>query len=491
MTQPTSSRDSRLVNEDLAPSSPKDRTWTLWNIAALWVGMSVCIPTYMMASGFIAQGFSLGQAVSVVALGNLIVLVPMVLNAHAGTRHGVPFPVLLRAPFGVLGANIPALMRAFVACGWFGIQTWIGGLAIHALTGVLVPASWSLPDVMPGFMGITTGQFLSFVVFWLINVAIIVRGIESIRVLETWSAPFLLATGVAMFVWAFVKVGDLGTMLASPPGSATSWTMDILAIGLTAGVSFWGTLALNIPDFSRFARSQRDQIVGQTLGLPTTMTLFAFIGAAVTNATAIIYGTRIADPVALLAKIGGPVLTIIAMFGLTIATLTTNLAANIVSPANDFSNLSPSRISFRKGALIASVIGALIMPWKLMANPKIYIFDWLIGYGALLGAVGGIMIADYYLVRRTELDVDDLYRRGGRYEYQSGFNLVAIMALLAGILPNVPGFLTQVHLMQAGELFLDIYKWAWFVSFFVAGLTYFVGMQIAGRPTTARVQERA
>lgn len=471
--------DNPLINADLAPTPPEQRTWSLWHIAALWVGIAICIPTYMLASGLVDQGWSLGLAVTSVAVGNLIVLVPMVLNAHAGTRYGIPFPVLLRASFGVLGANVPALMRALVACGWFGIQTWIGGMAIYTLVGKLVPASWTLPDLLPAWMGVGTGQLLAFLAFWAINVAIIVRGIDTIRVLETWAAPFLLAIGVALFAWAWQRAGGLGAMLADPPGS-TGFDANKLAVGLTIGVSYWGTLALNIPDFARFARSQKDQIAGQALGLPATMTLFAFIGAAVTNATAVIFGARIADPVALLDRVGGPAVAVLSLFGLAIATLTTNLAANIVSPANDFSNLSPRRISFRLGAIIASAIGAVIMPWKLMADLGNYLFVWLGGYGGMLGAVGGIMIADYYAIRRGRLDVDALYRRGGAYEYSRGFHVVALIALAAGIAPNLPGFLAALGAITLApdSAWATIYAWAWFVGFFLAGAVYLAGVAI-------------
>lgn len=483
--------DNALINEDLAPTPPERRTWSLWNIAALWVGMSICIPTYLMASGLVDQGWTLGMAVGSIALGNVIVLIPMVLNAHAGARYGVPFPVLLRAPFGVLGANVPALMRALVACGWFGIQTWVGGLAIYVLVGKLVPAGWALPEILPAWMGLTTGQLLSFLAFWAINVAIIVRGIDTIRVLETWSAPFLLLTGVALFVWAWQRVGSLDVMLASPPGSS-GFDMDKLAVGLTIGVSFWGTLALNIPDFARFARSQKDQILGQTIGLPPTMTMFAFIGASVTNATAIIFGTRIADPVEVLARLDSLAVTVLALLGVVIATLTTNLAANVVSPANDISNLSPRKITFRTGALVASVIGAVIMPWKLMSDLGNYLFVWLGGYGAMLGSVGGIMVADYFVVRRRQLDIGALYRRGSQYEYTGGFHITALVALLAGIAPNLPGFLAAIGVVElaADSLWRDIYNWAWFVGFFGAGLVYLAGTRLTRRRPPAALTRR-
>lgn len=468
-------QDGRLINEDLAPTRPEQRTWSLWNIAALWVGMAVCIPTYTLASGLVAKGWSWKLAVLCVALGNVVVLIPLVLNAHAGTKHGVPFPVFIRASFGVFGSNVPALMRALVACGWFGIQTWWGGEALYILTSLLVPETWSMPALTPAWLGISTGELVAFLAFWLLQVVIIWRGIESIRILETWAAPFLLAIGIALFAWALWRVGDLSALLAAQ-GEATVGGLSALGAGLTVGVAYWGTLALNIPDFTRFAKSQRDQIAGQAIGLVPTMTMFAFIGAVVTNATLIIFGTRIADPVQLLGRIGGPALTILAMLGLSIATLTTNIAANIVSPANDISNVAPRVISFRRGALLAAGLGVVIMPWNLIADLGNYLFTWLSGYGALLGAVGGIMITDYFVIRRCRLVVDDLYRRGGRYEYRGGFNWIAMVALGIGIAPNVPGFLEALGVMDAPAVFTAIYQWTWFVAFFGAGVSYLAGM---------------
>ena len=476
--------DPGLTNEDLAPTPPEKRTWGRWDIAALWVGMVICIPTYGLAAGLVEQGWPLWLALGTIILGNLVVLVPMVLNGHAGTRYGIPFPVLLRSSFGVIGANVPAMLRALVACGWFGIQTWIGGHAIYLLARVLLPTGWDLPQPLPDWLGITSGQLLAFLAFWAINVAIIIRGMESIRVLERWSAPVLLAMGLGLFIWAWIRVGDLGSMLADPPAAAgvampPFWTA--LGVGLTSAVAFWGTLALNIPDFARFAKTQRDQVVGQAIGLPGTMAFFVFIGAAVTNATFFIFGTRIGDPVAVMEKIGGAPLLIIAMFGLAVATLSTNLAANIVSPANDFSNLAPRRISFKTGALIAAVIGILILPWKLWNDSAAYVSTWLLGYGAMLGAVGGVMIVDYWFIRRRVLNVPDLYRRGGEYEYVRGWNPVAMIALVVGVALNVPGFLGAIKVIDPGGFFTTLYQWGWFVALFAAGAVYAAGMQLTRR----------
>lgn len=477
--------DPKLTNPDLAPVDATRRTWSWYHIASLWVGMAICIPTYTLASSLVDRGWSWQAAVGSVVLGNFVVLVPMVLNSHAGTKYGIPFPVMARSAFGVLGANVPALLRAVVACGWFGIQTWIGGFAIFKLLEVLWPGIATLPHVLPAFVGLGTGEFLCFMLFWAIQVWIVMRGMESIKLLESWGSPFLLAVGAALLVWAWSRAGGWAPMLANPTAAATatanSGVGSVFGSGLTSAVAFWGTMALSIPDFSRFARSQQDQIVGQAVGLPGTMAAFAFIGAAVTNASVVIFGTRIADPIALLARIGGPMVVVLSMLGLSIATLTTNLAANVVAPANDFSNVAPHKIRFKTGAMITAVIGILMMPWKLYNDAAAYIFAWLIGYGALLGPIAGIMIVDYFVLRGRELDVDDLYRRGGQYEYSKGINWVAMIALVLGIAPNLPGFLGAIGVMQAGPIATTIYEWAWFVGLAIAAAVYYLGMRLSAK----------
>ncbi|HEY7685722.1 MAG TPA: NCS1 family nucleobase:cation symporter-1 [Gemmatimonadales bacterium] len=480
-----SAADPRLANADLLPVPAERRTWNWWHIAALWIGMAICIPTYTLASSLVDRGWTWQAAVGAVVLGNVVVLLPIALNSHAGTRYGIPFPVMARASFGVFGANVPALLRALVACGWFGIQTWIGGWAIFKLLEVMWPGIATLPRVLPEFVGLGTGEFVCFMLFWAMNVWIVLRGMDSIKFLETWGSPFLLLVGVALFVWALGRVGGIGPMVANPVGQQSGGFSGVFGAGLTSAVAFWGTMALSIPDFSRFARSQKDQVVGQAVGLPVTMALFAFIGATVTSATAVIFGSRIADPVALLARIGGPLMIILSMAGLTVATLTTNIAANIVAPANGFSNMAPSRISFKTGAIITAVIGILMFPWRLYNDAAAYIFTWLIGYGALLGPVAGIMIADYFLVRRGHLVVDDLYARGGAYEYRGGVNWIAMTALAIGVLPNLPGFIAALNGTTATPLFATLYNWAWFVGFGIAGGVYLVGMKVVSRQSSA------
>ena len=448
-------RNSSLYNEDLAPVPPERRTWRTYNYAALWISMSVNIPTYLLASGMIAGGMNWSQALFTVFLGNVIVLAPMLLNAHAGAQYGIPFPIFARASFGVLGANVPAILRALVACGWFGIQTWIGGQAINAM----------LVALAPGWANFAYGAALCFIFFWLLNVLVILRGIETIRFLQGVSAPILLLMGLALLLWARGKAGGFGPMLSTPSKFQNFGEFFRFFIpSLTGVVGFWATVSLNIPDFTRYARSQRDQMVGQALGLPATMTFYSFIGIAVTSATMIIFGEALWNPVAVLARLGSPWAVVLAMIALLMATLNVNVAANVVSPANDFSNLSPRRISFRTGGLITCAMGIVMQPWKLMADYGSYIFGWLIGYSGFLGPIAGVLICDYFVVRKKILVVEDLYQRGGQYEYAHGFNWTAIAALAAGAGVAFVGLaLPAVRIL---------YNYAWFVGFLVSFVVY-------------------
>ena len=464
---------SPLWNPDLAPTPLSRRTWTTYNIAALWIGMSVVITTYTLASGLMQQGMTWAQALFTILLGNVIVLIPMVLNAHAGTKYGVSFPVLFRASFGTTGANLPAMLRALVACGWFGIQTWIGGLALDALLTAAWPAWHSLPG----------SEWIAFGAFWLVQVWLILHGLEGIRKLESWSAPLLLAGGVLLLGWAITRTGGLMTMLDESVrlqnGSQSFWTLFPAA--LTANVGYWATLSLNIPDFTRYAKSQRSQVLGQAFGLPTTMAAFAFIGVAVTSATVVVFGEAIWDPVVLLTRIGNPAVIILGALIVLVAQLTTNMAANVVSPANDFSSLSPRRISYVTGGLITAVIGILMMPWKLYADASAYIFTWLIGYSSLMGAVGGILIADYWVLRRQQLALPELFKLSGRYQYTNGTNWNAVTALVLAILPVAPGFI-RAATTPGGQvanpgMFDHLYTYAWFVTFALSFGLYLLFMR--------------
>ncbi|MBF8248503.1 MAG: Cytosine/purine/uracil/thiamine/allantoin permease family protein [Bacteroidetes bacterium] len=479
---------SPLINDDIAPTKTSQRKWGIYNIAALWISMSACIPTYMLASSLISEGMNWYQAVITVFLGNAIVLIPMMLNAHAGTKYGIPFPVYCRASFGVKGANVPALLRAFVACGWFGIQSWIGGWAIYKIITIYVP-SW---DLLPTWLaGINIAQFACFMFFWGINMIVIYKGIESIRFLLDIKAPLLIVLGLVLLGWAYEEAGGFGPMLSQPshfepggPKAGQFW--NVFFPSLTGMIGFWATLSLNIPDFTRYARTQRDQMLGQAIGLPTTMALYSFIGVAVTSATIVIYGgLPIWDPVVLITRFTNPVVLAVSLFALCLATLATNLAANVVSPANDFANLWPSKITFRIGGLITGIIGILIQPWKLVADPSGYIFTWLVGYSALLGPIGGILICDYFVIRKKNLLPVDLYLPDGGYSYRHGFNPAAIVALILGIVPNIPGFLGTVKAVDpaaVGPFLMGLYNYAWFVGFGVAFSVYFAWMRKSLKP---------
>jgi len=426
------------------------------------------------------QGMTWWQAMLTILLGNSIVLVPMILNAHAGTKYGVAFPVLCRASFGVRGANVPAILRALVACGWFGIQTWIGGLALHTLLG----AAW------PAWTGLPGGVWIAFAIFWLVQVAIIVRGLDGIKRLEAWSAPLLIGGGLVLLRWAASEGGGLGRILAESSRLQTNHVpfWQLFPAALTANVGYWATLSLNIPDFTRYAKSQRSQALGQALGLPATMTGFAFIGVAVTSATIVLFGEAIWDPVALIARIGSPSVVIIGALIVLVAQLTTNMAANVVSPANDFSSLAPRRISYVTGGLITAAIGIAMLPWKLYADASAYIFTWLIGYSSLMGAIGGILIADYWILRGRELSPADLFKVNGCYAYEGGVNRRAMVALVLAVLPVVPGFLraatTPGGQMPQPNMFDALYTYAWFVTFSLSFGLYLVLMRRTAGPLT-------
>jgi len=468
-------------NDDLAVVPASRRTWGVWNYTALWISMSLCIPTYMLASSLIEGGMNWWQAILTVFLGNSIVLVPMILNGDAGARYGIPFPVFARASFGVRGANVPAVLRAIVACGWFGIQTWIGGFALFQMAKVWVPSFATIPAIFPTSLGLETGPAITFALFWALNMFVVYRGIDSIRKLLLFKAVFLPLAALALLAWAIVAAKGLGPILAQPSkfaDSAAFWAFFFPA--LTGMVGFWATLSLNIPDFTRYAKSQQAQITGQAIGLPASMTLFSFIGVVVTSATVIIYGETIWDPLVLAGKFESKLLVSVAMICVAISTLATNIAANIVGPANDFSNLSPSKINFRMGGYITGIFGVLIFPWKLIADPSGYIFTWLIAYSSLLGPIGGIMIADYYFIRKKELIAADLYSEIGAYTYRNGYNLAALWALLIGILPNIPGFLVTIHVVakeNVPEFIAGLYHYAWFVGFAVSFLVYLLLMK--------------
>jgi NCS1 family nucleobase:cation symporter-1 len=481
------SASNQLWNEDLAPTSAAQRTWRWYHFGALWVGMVISIPAYMLSASLIEGGMSAWQAVLTVFLANVIVLVPMLLIGHAGTKYGIPYAVLARSSFGTMGARLPALMRAVVACGWYGIQTWFGGSMIYTLLGVM---GYSIAgDKIPG-LGIDPGQLACFFGFWAIQLYFIVHGMESIRKLETYTAPLKIVICFVLLWWVYDKVGGFGPLLDQPSqfvegGKKAGQFWIVFWPSLTAMVGYWATLALNIPDFTRFAKTQRDQVIGQAVGLPVPMALLAALAVTVTSATIVLYGKALWDPVDVASRMTGAAV-LVALIILMIDTASVNLAANMVGPAYDFSALSPKRISYRMGGYITAGIALAMMPWKILESSQGYIFTWLIGYSALLGPIAGIMIIDYYFIRKTTLDVDQLYRENGIYSYANGWNMAAILAFVAGVLPNIPGFLNAAFpasFADVGDTFKTIYTYAWFVGVVISAIVY--GLMMKGKALPA------
>ncbi|MGB7926002.1 MAG: NCS1 family nucleobase:cation symporter-1 [Pyrinomonadaceae bacterium] len=465
---------SPLYNEDLAPVPIEKRNWTTYNYAALWISMAHCIPTYMLASGLISAGMNWWQALITILLGNVIVLAPILLNSHPGTKYGIPFPVFARAAYGTIGSNLPALMRAIVACGWFGIQAWIGGQALQTLFNAIFP-SWQ--TILGGPIGgHTPTEWLSFLLFWGLNIYIIYRGMDLLRKVENWAAPFVLVMTALLLAWALWRAGGLGFLLTEP-GKFRSWSEfhPVFVPSLTAMIGFWATLSLNMPDFTRFGRSQREQAVGQVVALPTTMTVFAAMGILITSAALVIYPhmsvNELWDPVKLVGQFGQAWVVAISMFTVVVATLSVNIAANVVSPANDFANAFPRWISFRLGGLITGIIGILMQPWRLLADPSGYIFSWLLGYSGGLGSIAGVLIVDYWLLRNKRLALPDLYRTRGAYTYTRGWNWRAVVATLAGC------FMAWIGLVVPAMR--PLYDYAWFVGFGVSAVTHLVLMKLS------------
>ncbi len=465
---------SPLWNPDLAPTTLQARTWSTYNIAALWIGMSVVITTYTLASGIMQQGMTWWQAMITILLGNVDRPRPDGAQRARGNevRRVVSGPVPRRVRRHAARTSRRSFARSSRAAGSASRRGSAGWRCMSCMA-----AAW------PGWTSVPAALWIAFLAFWLVQVAIILRGLEGIRMLESWSAPLLLGGGAALLWWAIDAGGGLGRILVESQKLQQSQTpfWTLFPAALTANVGYWATLSLNIPDFTRYAKNQRSQMLGQALGLPTTMTAFAFIGVAVTSATIVIFGEAIWDPIALIARIGSPAVIIISALIVLAAQLTTNMAANVVSPANDFSSLAPRRISYVTGGLITAVIGIVMMPWKLYADAAAYIFTWLIGYSSLMGAIGGVLIADYWIIRKCTLSVPDLFALDGRYSYRNGVNGRAMVALVLAILPVLPGFIraaaTPGGQVANPTVFDTLYTYAWFVTFALSVVIYLLLMR--------------
>jgi len=473
---------SLLWNKDIAPVDLKKRNWGMWSVAGFWASMSITIPAYMIGASLIADGLTWFQALGLVAAGNLITWVVLALLGYAGTKYGIPFPVLLRSSFGVTGARLAALIRAVIACGWFGIFTWIGGKSLYVLLIIFFPTLQST-YYLGHFVDLNIMQFSCFFLFWGLQWFIIRSGIELMKHIETYAAPLLIIVGLVILIWAVHGVASFKLMLLASYKIKRVTPIHfwhVFGMGLGAVVAGWIAVAVNIPDFTRYVKTQKDQIWGQLIGLLPASILYAFIGITVTSATILLYGTPIWDPIDIIAKLHNPFVMIFITLAIMLATLTTNIGANIVAAANDFSNLWPKKISFKIGGYITSVIGVMIFPWKLLADPNGYILHWLLAYTVFIGALGGVMIGDFFVVNRTHLDIEDLFRFKGRYLYNKGWNWRAFLALIVAVLPSVPGILATFKLIQAKLLpywVSELYDFNWLISFGLAFLVYWLLMK--------------
>jgi NCS1 family nucleobase:cation symporter-1 len=502
---------SQLYNKDLAPTPARLRNWGLYSFLAFWIGCCVVIPSWSLANIGLVFGFDPLTSIMVVILGNAIVTVPLLLNSHVGAKYGIPFPVFVRASFGTWGANIAALLRGIVACGWFGIESWLGGYAMYVLLTILFPqladtATINLgPVILPGLM-----QTVMFLVFLVIQVWIAIaappwKGSRAIKTMFDWSAPFLLAFTLFLFVYLGAKVGfDKMLSFSLSPDKPLGGGFYFWFLLLNINVGFWATMALNISDVTRFAKDQTRQMIGQAVGLIGTMAFFSAMGVFVTAGGVLAYpqtradtanqaatATNLWNPINLFAQLNadlGAVIIVFALVFVVLAQLSTNVGANVIAPANDFQNLAPKRLNWTAGVLITAILGTIIQPWNLFFNAMTYAVNWLSGYGAFLGAIGGIMIADYWLLRHQKLNLLELYRENGVYSYRNGWgvNPYAIIALLIGILPPVIGWLHVIGWFinipgYAGSWLDWLQTGSWFWSFFTSLISYYVLMSLFGR----------
>lgn len=413
--------NAALWNDDLRPCTLAEHSWPGSKFASLWVGMCLCLPTYSLASGMIALGMNWWESVLTILVGSLIVMGAILLVSHAGTRYGIPYPVFARLWFGTGGAHLPALARALIAAGWFGINSWFGGKALDAI----------LSHVVPFWGGVGIHLPLAFLVFWAINVAIAMRGPQAIGRLAQISAPTLAISAIALFIWGAHSAGGFGPMLAAPAKihGAAFWSAFYPSV--VGVIAFWATMALNIPDYTRYARTQRGQMLGQIFSMPLTMAAFSFVGIAVTSATVMMFGTALWNPVDLIAKFPTPVIVLAGII-VIMSSVTINVGANVMAPARAFENLNPRAITFATGAVITGVLSLATMPWKMLETFGNYVFLWLGTYGAMLGSFDGVAVADYWLVRKWRIDLAQLYTPGGRYSYANGINARAVVAVVVG-----------------------------------------------------------
>lgn len=435
---------ARLYNRDLAPSKREGRTWSAYSIFTLWANDVHSLGNYTFAIGLFALGLGGWQVLTALGVGAVLLFVLLTLAGFMGEKAGVPFPVMSRISFGVYGAQIPALIRGIVAIAWFGIQTYLASIVLRVLVIALFPGLAPLDE--GAFLGLSALGWITFVALWIIQVVIVSYGMEMIRKYEAFAGPIILVTFVAIAVWMLWKADF--AIAWSTPESLTGWPMwsKILGGGML-WVSIYATFLLNFCDFTRGAKSKRSILLGNLWGIPINMLLFGSIVVIMAGAQFKIDGTIITSPADIVATIPNTLLLALASLALIILTIAVNLMANFVAPTYALVNLFPKHLNFRRAAIVSAVIGLVILPWNLYDSPVVINY-FLGGLGALLGPLFGIIMADYWLVRRAHVNVPDLYSESvdGEYHYRHGVNPRAVVALaVSGVVALLFVFVPALH----------------------------------------------
>jgi nucleobase:cation symporter-1, NCS1 family len=463
--------DPRLTNEDLAPLGRQ--RWTSYNIFAFWMSDVHSVGGYVTAGSLFALGLASWQVLVALLVGIVIVNYFCNLVAKPSQAAGVPYPVICRTVFGVLGANIPAIIRGLIAVAWYGIQTYLASAALDVVLLKLFPGLMPYAQVEQyGFAGLSLLGWGSFLLLWVLQACVFWRGMESIRKFIDFCGP---AVYVVMFIlcgYLIHKAGWGAIDLNLGDVTYTGWSSVPVMLGAIAlVVSYFSGPMLNFGDFSRYGKSFEAVKRGNFLGLPVNFLVFSLLVVVTASLTVPVFGELITDPVETVARIDSTFAIVLGALTFTIATIGINIVANFISPAFDFSNVSPQRISWRAGGMIAAVGSVLITPWNLYANPEVihYTLETL---GAFIGPLFGVLIADYYLVRRQQVVVDDLFTmdQRGKYWYTRGYNRVAVLATVVGAtLAVVPVLLGgSVAGMSAAA------QYSWFIGCGVAFGLYFV-----------------
>ena len=457
----------KLYNHDLAPTAPEGRTWGVFSLFAMWMSDVHSVGGYTFAASLFFLGLTGWQVLIAMTVGIVAVYFLMNLIGRPSLRYGIPFPVVARIAFGVMGANLAAITRGVVGIVWYGVQTYFASKAVQVLVLTLAPSAGALTH--NSILGLFTLGWLSFLFMWFFQLVIFLSGMERIRRFIDFCGPVVYVVMFALAAWMLWQTGFSSLSLQlSPPAASPAATIGVMANAAMLIVAYFAALLLNFGDFARFGKSEAAMKRGNFLGLPVNFLVFSIITVIVTAGTLKVFGQAIMDPVRIVERIGNPVVVIIGSVTFIVATMGINIVANFVSPAYDIANLYPEKIDFRLGGLITSILSVLVCPWMFVASPQaITLFVSI--FGSVLGPMFGIMIADYYLVKRQTIVVEDLYTLApeGSFHYDGGWNRRALVALA------VSGFLSiGLSLLGAYKVILNVGDWGWLIGAGSGALVY-------------------